>query len=221
VLSFLSPCCLPLVPAYLGHLAGVSIQSGERQKAIVLFHAVVFVSGFSLVFVGFWLSLGLVGYLVQDQAGLIRQVGDVVLLFLGLHIAGVLRIPFLYREKHLMDFRPKGKPSVPSSFLMRVTFAAGWTPCVGPILGSIIGLASMSDTVGQGAALLSVYAAGLGLPFLGSALAIGSIGRYIRKMARYYRAISMVSGALVMGIGVLMLTNTFARLSQYFQWAAL
>ncbi len=221
VLSFLSPCVLPLVPAYVGYLAGGLVQdsaTGQRRLETVI-HSAAFVLGFSAVFVSFWASVGLVGFVLPGYAGFMRQAGGVVLIVMGLHQAGLFKIPLLYRQFRL-------EPSLWSratpltSLLVGVAFAAGWTPCIGPILAGIIGLASMSETVGQGTLLLVVYSMGLGVPFLVTGIAIGQATAFMARIKRYMGAISVASGILLVVIGVLMLSDTFKLLPQYFNWGA-
>lgn len=221
LLSFLSPCVLPLVPAYIGHLAGTSIGQvdGSTNRRVALSHAAVFVLGFSLVFIVFWASIGLIGYLVQDYAGLLRQGGGIVLIVMGLHVSGLIRIPWLYQERR---FQPgmTWKRGYPTSFAIGLLFAAGWTPCIGPILAGIIALASTRETVGEGFYLLVFYSAGLGVPFLIVAAALGSATRVVRRMSRYSGTIELISGIFLIAVGILMFTNTFARLPKYFNWGA-
>lgn len=221
LLSFASPCVLPLVPAYLGHLSGVSLDPTRRgQGAHTVLHAVLFVLGFGVVFVGLWTSLGLLGAVVPRLLPLLRQIGGVLLVVMGLQVMGVLRLPLLYREKRLA-FRPVGPPSLPSSFLVGVIFAAGWTPCIGPVLSGIIGLATLSGTIGQGALLLAVYAAGLGVPFILAALSLDRLTGITQRLRAHARAVEVVTGLLLIAVGALMLTNLFIKLPGYFAWGGL
>lgn len=218
LLSFLSPCVLPLVPAYVGHLAGTSsLSAPESRRMVTMLHSVAFVLGFSLVFVGFWASIGLVGYVLPGYADLFRQVGGVVLIVMGLHEIGVLKIPFLYREFR-MDLQLNSAATPVTSLLVGVAFAAGWTPCVGPVLAGIIGLASMSETVGQGTYLLIAYSLGLGVPFLATGLALSQASSLLNRLKRHLNLISIASGVLLVAIGLLMLSNSFRLLPQYFNW---
>ncbi len=221
LLSFLSPCVLPLVPAYLGYLAGHSSASApESRRLATALHSGAFVLGFSLVFVGFWASIGLIGYVLPDYSDLFRQVGGVVLIALGLHQMGILRIPLLYREfRREVQLASTSTPI--TSFLVGIAFAAGWTPCVGPVLAGIIGLASMSETVVQGSYLLVAYSLGLGVPFLAAGLAIARASALLNRIKRHLRLISLASGVLLVAIGLLMLSNTFRLLPQYFNWGGL
>jgi cytochrome c-type biogenesis protein len=220
VLSFLSPCVLPLVPAYVGHLAGASLSPGAPtvSRATTLSHALAFVLGFSTVFVLFWTIIRVVDlYIFPGFVNYFRQIGGVILILMGLHVAGVFRIPMLYREKRFYVQRPGG-PSLPMSFVVGVLFAAGWTPCIGPILSGIIGLATFTDTMAQGAILLASYSLGLGVPFLATAFALGSATLLLKRFSRYFGAVEVVSGLFLIAVGVLMLTGLFLRLPQYFNW---
>ena len=218
LLSFLSPCVLPLVPAYIGHLAGSSsLSAPESRRTVTMLHSVAFVLGFSLVFVGFWASIGLIGHVLPGYADLFRQLGGVVLIVLGIHQMGIWKIPLLYREFR-MEPRLNSAATPATSLLVGVAFAAGWTPCVGPVLAGIIGLASMSETVGQGTYLLIAYSLGLGVPFLVTGLALAQASALLNRVKRHLNVISIASGVLLVGIGLLMLSNTFRLLPQYFNW---
>ena len=210
---------LPMVPAYVGYLAGSSAQL-EAPKALrlnILLHSVAFGLGFSAIFIAFWISIGLIGFVMPGYAQLMRQIGGVVLIVMGMHQAGFLRIALLYREFRMVP-QLMGRPTPWTSMLVGVAFAAGWTPCIGPILAGIIGLASLSDTVGQGALLLIAYCLGLGVPFLATGLAIGQATALLHRMKRYMSMISLVSGVLLIVIGLMMLSDTFKLLPQFFNW---
>jgi len=219
LVSFISPCVLPLVPAFLGHLAGASL-GGEVARGRVFTHALAFVVGFSLVLTGIWVAIGLLGYFVRDYYDPLRQAGGALLVVLGLHALGIVHIPWLYEERRFHLVR-KGPPSLPTSFLVGMVFAAGWTPCIGQILAGIIGLATLADTAWQGAYLLLAYSAGLGVPFLLAALALGRAAAAIKRLNRYSWAVSGVSGIFLIGVCLLMLTNQFVVINRYFQWGAL
>jgi len=223
VVSFASPCCLPLVPAYVGYMVGSDPAIATRRRD-ALVEALFFVAGFSVVFISLWASVGLIGYALRDQAWVLRQVGGAVLVFMGLHVAGVINIGALYREVRLplgrlqpagMGFGQQhvGAPSHARSAMLGVVFAAGWTPCIGPILGGIIGLASVSTSVLEGTTLLVAYAAGLGVPFVLMAVGATSISQRLSFLRRHQRAVSRVTGAMLILVGFLMITNTFVRLS--------
>ena len=218
VLSFASPCVLPLVPAYIGHMVTVSAERpGPPSRLISFLHAAAFVAGFSFVFITFWTSIGLVGFLFLDNARYMRELGGAVLIFMGLHLLGVINIGFLNRH-FSVDQGRGGRAGYPRSLLMGMTFAAGWTPCIGPVLGSIIGLAIIEGSVAEGALLLAVYSAGLGVPFLIVALTVDSISARLKRLRRLTALVPAVSGALVVTVGVLMLTNNMIRVNQLFSW---
>jgi cytochrome c-type biogenesis protein len=220
ILSFLSPCVLPLVPAYVGHLAGASLSPGAPRigRATTLSHALAFVLGFTTVFVLFWTIIRVIDlYVFPGFINYFRQVGGVVLIVMGLHVAGVFRIPLLFREKRF-QLQRGGAPTLPISFVVGVLFAAGWTPCIGPILSGIIGLATFTDTMAQGAILLASYSLGLGVPFLLTAFALGSATLFLKRFNQYFGLVEIVSGAFLIAVGVLMVTGLFLRLPQYFNW---
>jgi cytochrome c-type biogenesis protein len=218
MLSFASPCVLPLVPAYIGHMVSVSAEGPRRRgRPRTVLHAASFVAGFSIIFVAFWTSIGLLGFLVLDNAGYIREAGGAVLIFMGLHLLGLINVGFLNQQYSVSQETRQG-PGYLRSLLMGSAFAAGWTPCIGPVLGSIIGLAIIGGSVEKGAVLLMVYSAGLGLPFLITALALDTISSWLKRLRPVLRAVPVVSGVLVITVGVLMLTNSLVRINQYFNW---
>ncbi|MBI4319503.1 MAG: sulfite exporter TauE/SafE family protein [Chloroflexi bacterium] len=219
MLSFVSPCILPLVPAYLGHLAGQSatMANGSTGRSQTFFHALAFVLGFSVIFVVMGASVGLLGGLVYANLPFLRQVGGLILIILGLHVAGVLRLKFLYREKRL-HLGPSARLGYGASFVVGLTFAIGWTPCVGTILGTILVLASTTETAWQGAYLLAAYSAGLGMPFLAAGLALTRIRGVLATVNRHMNVISAISGALLIGMGIAVYADWLSRLSTYFYW---
>lgn len=227
IVSFASPCCLPLVPAYVGYMVGTDTAAGTARRRAAFYQALAFTIGFSAVFITLWASIGLVGYVLRDYVSLLRQLGGAILVFMGLHVAGVIDISALYREVHLpvgtmggasMGFG-QAAPTAPSyrrSVLLGVVFAAGWTPCIGPILGGIIGLASVSASVAEGTVLLFAYAAGLAIPFILVAVGATAVSHRLGWLRSHQRTVSAVTGAMLVAVGFLMITNTFARLSGLF-----
>lgn len=224
ILSFASPCCLPLVPGYVSYMVATSPGRSAASRRVALGHALAFVAGFSLVFVAIWASIGLVGYLLHDCAGLLRQLGGAILVFMGLHVSGAISVPGLYRERRLplgpasgaagsADRGAFSAPSYGRSALLGVVFSAGWTPCIGPILGGIIGLASVSASVARGTVLLVVYALGLGIPFVLVALGATAVSDRLGFIRRHEAVVGVLTGAMLVAIGFLMITNTFGRLS--------
>lgn len=215
LLSFASPCVLPLVPVYLGHMVSVSSAlPGSRERRATLLHAAVFVAGFSLVFVIFWTSIAALGFVLLDNARYIREAAGGILVFMGLHLLGVITIPFMERQYTITA--EASRPGYPRSLLMGVTFAAGWTPCIGPVLGSIIGLALTEGTAGNVALLLVAYSAGLGVPFLAVAFAAEPVSGWMKRQRRVRAIVPVASGLLVVAVGVLMLTNSLIRMNQFF-----
>lgn len=214
VVSFASPCCLPLVPGYLGYMVSTNADGSPAPRRTAFLHSLAFVAGFTLVFVAIWASVGLVGYLFRDYLGLLRQAGGAVLVFMGLHVAGAISISALHREARLpLGATAGGAPRYGRSAMVGIVFSAGWTPCIGPILGGIVGLASVSASVAQGTVLLLVYAAGLGIPFILVALGATALSDRLGWLRRHQAAVNAVTGALLVAIGFLMISNTFARLS--------
>ena len=217
LLSFLSPCVLPLVPIYLGYLTGAGAGNQQitlsQTRFFTLAHGVAFVIGFSLVFVAWGAIGGAVGDLVTNPWFL--KIGAVLVIVMGLHLLGVIRIPLLYMEKRL-EVQRGANPNVVSSILIGATFGAGWTPCVGPVLGAILSLAALQGGALQGAGLLAIYSLGLALPFLLVAAGLGQASTAIRRMGPYLRYVEMASGVLLIFIGILLFTNRFTELNSYF-----
>ena len=203
VLSFASPCVLPLVPAYVGMLAGATVSGERASQGRTMVHAAAFVAGFGAIFVGLGASVGLVGFAFQDvvRSLAFRVVAGGALVILGLHGAGIVRIPVLLRDVRVR-FNPVGRFGVVPSFLVGAAFAAGWTPCIGPILGTILLYAGTEGTVGQGAVLLAAYSLGLGVPFLLAGYALESATRLMRQVNRQARVVELASGSLVAAMGV-------------------
>jgi cytochrome c-type biogenesis protein len=217
LLSFLSPCVLPLVPIYLGYLTGAGAGNRdvaiEQSRLFTMAHGFAFVLGFSLVFIAWGAIGGALGDVVTSDWFL--RIGGILVIVMGLHLLGVIKIPLLYMEKRL-EYQRQGNPNVFSSALVGATFGAGWTPCVGPILGGILSLAALNGGALQGASLLAVYSLGLGIPFLIAALGLGQASQFIRKLGPYLRYIEMTSGALLIVVGVLIFFNRFTELNSYF-----
>lgn len=225
IVSFASPCCLPMVPAYVSYIVGTTPADSPKARQVALRQALAFVLGFSIVFVSLWVSLGLVGYFLRDYVPVMRVVGGAILIVMGLHVAGLIQIPALYRQVTVPAGRILGKsetgdgtvkvlaPSYGRSTLIGMAFAAGWTPCIGPILGGIIGLASLNSSVGQGAVLLVAYALGLGVPFVLVAVGATAANARLVWFRKHEAGVSLVTGAMLILVGFLMITNLFIKLS--------
>lgn len=212
VLSFLSPCVLPLVPVYLANVAGASVLAPDlADRRHILLHTISFIAGFSLVFTALGASLGLLGAVVPFR--LLYNVAGALLIVFGIFLVAATKVPWLNYEKHLTFARAKGTGYL-RSLVVGVIFSLGWTPCVGPILGAILALAASSQTAWQGVYLLLAYCLGLGLPFIVVGLALGTASRYLNWLSRHAFLTSMVAAVLLISIGVLMLTGYLEYLSR-------
>ncbi len=219
LLSFLSPCVLPLVPSYLAYIAGVSFgelrdRPSPAVRLAVGLNALGFIAGFSLVFIAMGVSFTLLGQWVIDSRRVLQQVGGALVILFGLYLLGILRLPFLMRQvQFTLSSRPGG---IFGSAAVGVTFASGWTPCVGPVLGSILTLAGTTQTLGQGMLMLGAYSAGLALPFLVSALALGQFFRFFASFKRFLPLVDRAAGLILIGVGVLLVMNYMSYLNAYF-----
>ncbi|HUO77548.1 MAG TPA: cytochrome c biogenesis protein CcdA [Thermodesulfovibrionales bacterium] len=211
IMSFLSPCVLPLLPSYVSFITGISFEDlttgADRSKIryLTITNSLTFILGFSTVFVALGASSSAVGKFMFEYQEWIRIGGGILIIVFGLFVAGFLKMDFLMRDKkvHL-----SGKPAgYVGTFLVGMTFAAGWTPCIGPILGTILLYASSKGSAFYGFKLLAVYSLGLALPFFISSLAINSFLSYSKKLMRYMRVIMIISGLLLILFGILLLTN--------------
>jgi cytochrome c-type biogenesis protein len=218
VLSFLSPCVLPLIPAYVSFITGLSVKEmsspetvGVKQKWGVLIQSLLFVSGFSLVFILMGASATVLGGFVGTYQGLLRIIGGVIVGVFGLHMMGIINIRFLQYERRVYMDR------LPTHFLGPVfvgaAFGLGWTPCIGPILGSILTYASVQDTVAKGILLLVCYSTGMAIPFILSGLAINTFLGVFSRISRYFGVISTVSGAILIILGILIATGNLRLLA--------
>lgn len=219
LLSFASPCVLPLVPSYITYITGVSfkdltdVEARSKLRWATISHSFCFIIGFSLVFVLMGASATYLGQLLVQYQYWIMKGGGVLIILLGIHFTGIINIPFLHIEKRFeMRKRPLGYVG---SFVVGVVFAAGWTPCIGPILSTILIYASTSKSVVTGILLLTYYSVGLGIPFFLSSLAFNSFLSAFDKIRRYMRVINIVSGLFLIGIGILFLTDTFQEINSY------
>jgi cytochrome c-type biogenesis protein len=218
LLSFLSPCVLPLIPSYVTFITGMTLDeltTRERDRRAVLVHGVLFVAGFTLVFVTLGASATFLGSLFAYASRWVERVGGVLLIVFGLYLVGLIRLPGAAREWRVqLADKPLGYLG---TVLVGVTFGAGWTPCIGPVLGGILTMAATRESVRDGVGLLLVYSAGLAVPFLAAALLLDRFLRGVRRVGPWYPWISRASGALLLVIGVLMLTGTFTLLSSVLQ----
>lgn len=216
VLSFLSPCVLPLVPGYVSLVSGSSVealQTEERLLKRVMFSSAMFILGFSVVFISLGAVATTVGQLAHQYHTVLTWIAGAVIIIFGLHLIGILKIKALYADKrmHLV----KGGSSPWGAFAVGFAFAFGWTPCIGPILGAILTLAAAEDTVSKGMGLLSVYSLGLAVPFLLTSLGIDRFLSFYGRFRRHLHTVEVVSGVLLIAIGLLIVTRHFTLLSGY------
>lgn len=212
LLSFLSPCVLPLVPSYLAYVTGMSFNelSDNKAKTKIVLHSLFFIFGFSLIFILLGASISFVGQFFYDLKEIIRIIGGTLIFCFGFMLMINFKIPFLQKEHRFQwQNRPAGYFG---SFLVGITFAAAWTPCVGPILGSILVLAGAHSTADQGVLLLTAYSTGLAVPFLLTSLLFDAALLYFKKISKYLGLINFISGLLLVIIGLLLLTNYFQLL---------
>ena len=220
LVSFLSPCMLPLVPIYLSQLVGQSIYQatdGEAERPSRLttfFHAAIFTLGFTLAFVSLGATASTLGGFLKVHQFFLRQVGGVLLVIIGLHLMGILKLPFLYWQKRF-QYRPT-RPSYPASFLIGIIFAIGWTPCISLYLGSILGLAASAGTLRQGVLLLLFYSLGMGLPFLLLGLGLNQASLLLKRLKPHLHTIEVGSGAIMILMGIMIYFNWLVYLNRYF-----
>lgn len=216
LLSFFSPCVLPLVPAYLSFISGMSVEElmsarGSEALKRTGLKSVIFVLGFSVVFIAMGATATSAGHFLRDQMYVLMKVAGVVIVIFGLHMLGIFRIKALYSEKRFHTrFKSIG---FAAPFLIGVMFAFGWTPCVGPVLAVILALAANSDTLTQGIGLLAVYSLGLGIPFLIVGFATGAALKALGRFKPHFRKFEVASGVLMIMVGILIFTDSFQNLS--------
>ncbi len=222
ILSFLSPCVLPLIPSYISFLTGISYEEftesdrfTQRMRWMTLLHAFLFVLGFSIIFLLLGASATYIGGLFTTYRGWLEKIVGIVIILFGLQISGILNLKFLLQEK---KFHMENKPiGYLGSVLVGFSFGIGWTPCIGPILGSILGFAATLGNLWAGILLLAFYSLGMGIPFLLSALAVQSFFHYFKKIRRYIATITFLSGLFLVLIGILILTGYFVKLAMWMQ----
>jgi cytochrome c-type biogenesis protein len=211
LLSFLSPCILPLIPSYVSYITGISYdelaspESRRKNMKITLLHSIAFVAGFTIIFDLLGATAFLAGSILSQHLDSIRIAGGVFVIIMGVFVMDVVRIPFLQQEAKLhLKTRPAGYAG---TVAIGMVFGAGWTPCTGPFLGSMLTLAANADTAGKGITLLTFYSLGLGIPFVLSAIAISAFLSTFNKLKKYLRAIKITSGIILIIMGVLLLMD--------------
>ncbi len=217
--SFLSPCVFSLVPAYVGYLGGRAAggEAAESNRWVTFSHGLAFVLGFSVVFVALGVAASALGSLLYDLRTWLAKIGGVVVIVFGLHMIGVFRIPFLEYDVRVHSM-PDRKLGYLSSALMGVFFSAGWSPCVGPVLGAILTLAFNGGDLTVGTTLLSAYSAGLGIPFLVAALGIGWVSTILKKYNKTMRYVEIAMGVILVIVGIMLFAGTFELLARYGLW---
>jgi cytochrome c-type biogenesis protein len=231
ILSFISPCVLPLIPGYLSYISGLSLDEmrgaaapaagaavavaappGVRRQVVLA--SLAFILGFTLVFIALGASASAIGQFVMSRLSILGKIAGAVVIIFGLHTMGVLRIEWLYQEKRVSASQQRPQGFIGAA-LVGMAFAFGWTPCLGPILAGILAIAAAQETVGHGVRLLFAYSIGLGVPFFATALAINRFFAAFARIRRHYHKVELVSGALLVVIGVLIFTNRFTILVQW------
>lgn len=219
LLSFLSPCVLPLIPSYVTYITGISFSQldaehpGERIRLRTFLHSVLFVSGFTVVFVLLGASATLVGAFLQDNIGIVRRVAGIMVVLFGIHVTGLVPIGWLLGERRInIRKKPAGYPG---SFIVGIAFAAGWTPCIGPMLASILMMVATDEKAGQGMFLLLTYSAGLGIPFILSSLALHRFIMFFNRFKKHIRLFEITSGLFLVLLGLLIYMNWLSVISAY------
>jgi cytochrome c-type biogenesis protein len=218
LVSFLSPCVLPLVPGYVSLISGVGVEELKGQEASllrkVMLNSIAFIIGFSIVFITLGAISTEVGQVAARYKSLLAQVAGVVIILFGLHLTGILRIKALYADKRLHNV--KGGSTAWGAFVIGFAFAFGWTPCVGPILAVILGFAAAQDSITKGILLLTIYSLGLAVPFLLTSLGIERFLNFYGRFRRHMHALEIASGGLLIALGVLLVAGRFTLLARYF-----
>jgi len=222
LLSFVSPCVLPLVPSYVSYITGLSLEQltdaaeRHRLRRTILVNSLLFIAGFSSVFIAFGASASFIGQVLYEYQDIIRKIGAVFIIIFGLYMVGLLKLKFFMNEHHLIQFhkRPVGYVG---SFLIGTAFAAAWTPCVGPILGAILAYASTTESMQDGIMLLASYSFGLGLPLFITAFSVDSFLNYFKKARLYLRGVSVVGGSFLILAGVLIYGDSLTRITSFLE----
>jgi cytochrome c-type biogenesis protein len=215
LLSFLSPCVLPLVPSYLGFVTGFTLEEMSGRRRLAMIHALLFVAGFSLIFILLGAGATALGRTLNYYQDWVTRIGGLLIIFFGLYMVGVIKLSFMEQEQRVhLDRKPLGYLG---SVLVGMAFGAGWTPCIGPLLGAILGMAASQDSVQRGITLLAWYSAGLAVPFLVTAWAVEAFFDWFKKFRQYMPLVQKVAGVLLLVVGVLMLTGQFTRLAGWLQ----
>jgi len=217
ILSFVSPCVLPIIPGYLAYISGISISDVAEDKGVlkgVILNSISFVSGFSIVFISLGAIATPVGKILRANISLFSTIAGLIIIFFSIHLIGFIRIPFLMHEKRVNTSFKRG--SIIGSAVAGFAFGFGWTPCIGPILASILALAAVEETVARGVFLLSLYSLGMGIPFILTSIFFNSSMYIFKGIKRHLRKVEIISGILLLLIGIILLTGNMSVLSRYF-----
>lgn len=221
LLSFVSPCVLPLVPSYISYITGLSVEqltdASERNKfkSAIILNALLFIGGFSTVFIAFGASASFLGQILITYQDHIRRIGGLMIIVFGLYLLGILNLNFL-KVEHRYQFRNRPAGYL-GSFVIGIAFAAGWTPCVGPVLGTILLYASTTDSLWSGVVLLACYSLGLALPLFLTALAVDRFLAYFKEVRAYLWGVSTVSGVLLIVVGVMIYANSLTMITSFLE----
>jgi cytochrome c-type biogenesis protein len=218
LISFLSPCVLPLVPGYVSLISGTSAEELGRQEnsrltRSVMLHSLTFILGFSIVFIALGAVATTLGQWTREYYPILTRIAGIIIIIFGLHLTGIWKIKALYADKRLHEV--KGGSTPLGAFVVGFAFAFGWTPCIGPILATILALAASEDTVMKGVLLLAIYSLGLAVPFLLTSLGIDRFLAFYGRFRRHLHTVEVISGVLLIVVGVLILTRHFTVLSGY------
>jgi len=217
LISFLSPCILPLIPSYMAFITGVSIEELSSQESLrqvrkkVVFNSIAFILGFSIIFIALGASATFIGKFLSDNIRWFEIVGGAIVIILGLHFTGILRIKFLDREKSIhLKKKPLGYLG---TLLVGMAFGTGWTPCVGPILGGILTLAATTQDLFKGILMLALYSLGLGIPFFISGIILHKFFEYFKVIRKYFKVIQIAGGGLLIAVGVMLILGYFSAIT--------
>jgi len=217
LISFLSPCILPLIPSYMAFITGISIEELSSQESLrqvrtkVVFNSLAFILGFSIIFIAFGASATFIGKFLAENIRWLEIIGGIIVIILGLHFIGIFRIRFLDREKSIhLKKKPLGYFG---TCLVGMAFGAGWTPCVGPILGGILTMAATTQDLFKGILMLAVYSLGLGIPFFLSGVILHRFFEYFKVIRKYFRVIQIAGGVLLIGLGAMLIFGLFSAIA--------
>lgn len=222
LLTFLAPCTLPLAPGYLAFISGVSLAGlndpakARQARWRIFFNGLFFVIGFSVVFIFLGTLAGLVGQVLLPYRFWLGRIGGIFVIIFGLFMLNILKIPFLSKDFQIKVPAIFKRGHVVNSLLLGLAFGLGWTPCIGPIIGSVLTIAATGSTVGQGTFLLAMFSLGLAIPFLVIAIGVGSASTHLNKMSKYLKIISIIGGLFLIFLGALMLANKIGVWTSYF-----